>query len=171
MKRIVLSLVIVLATLGFALVAGAQDENMTAAHIEQIVTELWNAGDDSAIADLIAEDVVVNLPPSLNVNPPFSGHEGYLMNVMGWRAGLPDLKIEVLHLIASDELAAARVMITGTQTETFFGIPATNAELAFAANILYELDDEGKVVAEWWEWDTTLELIQLGLFTPPAPPQ
>lgn len=140
------------------------------AQAEAVITTIWNDGDMEAVTELIAEDVTVYLPPSLGVEPPFSGHEGYMMNAGGWRAGLPDLEVEIVATIGGEQAAALRVNITGTHTETFFGIPPTGAELAFGANILFFFNEDGQVTEEWWEWDTTLELIQLGLFTPPAPP-
>ena len=146
----------------------AQDDLDTHAQVELVIETLWNDGDLETVADFVAEDVTVYLPPSLGVDPPFSGIEGYQMNVAGWRAGLPDMAVEILAIVADDMGAAARVNITGSQTEEFFGIPPTNADLEFGANILYVFDETGLIVEEWWEWDTVLELIQLGLFVPPG---
>lgn len=140
----------------------------SAENIETLINTVWNEGDFDAIDEYVAEDVTVYLPPSLGVDPPFAGLEGYTINAMGWHAGLPNLAVEIMAIIAAEDAVAARVMITGTQTEEFFGIPATDAELAFAANIIYILNEDGLVVEEWWEWDTVLELVQLGLFTPPT---
>lgn len=164
MKRVLVTLALVVA-LSLSVV---QAQEMMSP-LEHIVA-LWNSGETESLADWVSEDVVVHLPLSLGVAPPFSGLEGYQMNVGGWRAGLPDLAVEVLAMVEDEGMAALRVMMTGTHTETFFGIPPTGAELAFTANILVEYDEDGRIVAEWWEWDTALELIQLGLFTPPAPP-
>lgn len=161
MKR--LWVLLVLLSLGALSVAHAQDD---ASPVEAVIAA-WNTGETDALAELISPDVVVNLPPSLGVQPPFSGLEGYGMNLGGWRAGLPDLNLELVTLIEGEDAAAARVLLTGTHTADFFGIPPTDAELAFAVNIIYEFDEAGMIVAEWWEWDTTLELVQLGLFTPP----
>ena len=136
--------------------------------VEGLISTVWNEGDLEAVGDYVAGDVMVYLPPSLGVDPPFAGIEGYTMNAAGWRAGLPDLNLEVLRIVAGEDAVAARVMISGTQTETFFGIPPTDAELSFAANIIYVMNEDGLIVEEWWEWDTVLELVQLGLFTPPG---
>lgn len=165
-----LSLITVL-TLGVLLSVAfisAQDDDDMASTAETIIESIWNEGDMEVVGEYISEDVVVYLPPSLGVEPPFAGHEGYMMNVGGWQAGLPDLNIEIGAVIDGEEASAVRVIITGTHTENFFGIPATGAELAFGANIIYIYDEDGLVVEEWWEWDTVLELIQLGLFTPPG---
>ncbi len=162
-------LVVSIVVLAFAWGSVAQDEMMsTGEQVEAIIETFWNEGDLMNIADWVAEDVTVYLPPSLGVDPPFAGHEGYSINAMGWRAGLPDMNIEVVAVVAGEDSAAARVVITGTQTEEFFGIPPTDAELAFGANIIYIFNEDGLLVEEWWEWDTVLELVQLGLFTPPG---
>lgn len=167
-NRMLLAILLIVLVSISLITSFAQEMMSPSEDIEALIEQVWNEGDFDAIADYVAEDVTVYLPPSLGVEPPFAGIEGYTMNAMGWHAGLPDLKVELITTIADENAVAVRVMITGTQTEEFFGIPATDAELAFAANIIYILDDDGLILEEWWEWDTVLELVQLGLFTPPS---
>lgn len=161
-------LIVIMAFISIPLLHIVGQEMDSAEQIEQLITSVWNEGDVDTIAEYVSEDVTVYLPPSLGVEPPFAGLEGYTMNVMGWRAGLPDMMIEVVTAFGNEEAVAVRGILTGTQTEEFFGIPATDAELVFGVNVIYILDEDGLIVEEWWEWDTVLELVQLGLFTPPS---
>ena len=163
-----IAIVLLLALVGMSAINASGQEMSSADQVEGLISSVWNEGDLEAVGDYVAEDVTVYLPPSLGVDPPFAGIEGYTMNAAGWRAGLPDLNLEVLRIVAGEDAVAARVMISGTHTETFFGIPPTDAELSFAANIIYVMNEDGLIVEEWWEWDTVLELVQLGLFTPPG---
>lgn len=161
-------IILVLAVASITTLSASGQDTSSTASVEGLITSVWNEGEFEAIEDYVAEDVTVYLPPSLGVDPPFAGIEGYSMNAAGWRAGLPDMRVEILRVIEGEDAVAVRVMITGTQTAEFFGIPPTGASLAFGANIIYVMNEEGLVVEEWWEWDTVLELVQLGLFTPPG---
>lgn len=127
---------------------------------------LWN-GSEMMMDGLVADLYVGHLPPSI-LPDPLLGPEGFAFNLGGWRAGLPDMTLEVLDRIVAEDKAVVRTRLTGTHTAEFFGIPPTNQPLSFEMVFSYHFDADGRLIEEWIDWDTTLELIQLGLFTPPG---
>ncbi len=73
---------------------------------------------------------------------------GYEAVIGAFRAGMPDLKVEQVEIIANDDVVAVRSRVTGTNTAPLFGQPATNRSIAFTAMDIHRLKD-GKIVETW----------------------
>jgi predicted ester cyclase len=76
--------------------------------------------------------------------------------------GMPDFKTEIQELIAEGDKVVARVIMTGTHTGDFYGIPATGRRVEFTGIYIVRIAD-GKIVEHWGEEDSVSLLQQLGV--------
>jgi steroid delta-isomerase-like uncharacterized protein len=89
---------------------------------------LWNEWDDGAVEDMLAPDITFR--GSLGqTTVGRDGWRGYRDLV---RRGAPDFHNEVLDQIATDDRAAARLRLTGTDRGAPLGIPATGRTFTYA---------------------------------------
>jgi predicted ester cyclase len=76
--------------------------------------------------------------------------------------GNPDLRFDIQHLIAEEELVAIRVTGTGTHTESgWCGLGATGKTWQATCNAHYRVSN-GKIVDFWINWDWLSIMQQLG---------
>jgi predicted ester cyclase len=75
-------------------------------------------------------------------------------------AAFPDVRLEVLDQVAEGDLAATRVVMTGTQKEEFYGVPATGAVGTLHVTFFDRVAD-GKIVEHWADADVGGFLQQL----------
>jgi predicted ester cyclase len=85
---------------------------------------------------------------------------GYETVIGGFRAGVPDLKVEQVEIIANDDVVAVRSRVTGTNTAPLFSQPATGKAIAFTAMDIHRVED-GKIVDTWHVEDFTTMQRQL----------
>ncbi|MFV2072645.1 MAG: ester cyclase [Thermoanaerobaculales bacterium] len=84
------------------------------------------------------------------------------------REAVPDQKIEVIHIVAQDDLVAFWATYSGTQLGPMGPFPATGKTLQLDMAGVHRIAD-GKIVETWVIWDNLTALSQLGLFPPPTP--
>ncbi|MDG6027745.1 MAG: nuclear transport factor 2 family protein [Candidatus Brocadia sp.] len=77
--------------------------------------------------------------------------------------GFPDLRAEVLHQHVSEDTITVEVMLYGTHTQTWQGIPATGREIAVPACAVFLFDATGKLAGERVYCDGGLLLKQMGV--------
>jgi steroid delta-isomerase-like uncharacterized protein len=80
---------------------------------------------------------------------------------------LPDLRIDIVHRLVTDDAIALEVRISGTHLGTWRGLPATGRRLEFPLCALYAFDGEGKLAGERIYYDRGRVLEQVGLFRDP----
>jgi steroid delta-isomerase-like uncharacterized protein len=80
----------------------------------------------------------------------------------------PDLKIEVRHRYATDEVVILEVTISGTQTGAWRGLPGTGVPFRFPLCAIYTFDQENKLLGEKIYYDRATVLRQLGVFREPT---
>jgi steroid delta-isomerase-like uncharacterized protein len=118
----------------------AEEENKAVVrrHLEQAVSqgrhEVWD--------EIMAEDFVLHHP----MVPP--GRAAYARSVEILREGFPDLREEVLDLVAEGDRVVARYIERGTHTGTFFGLPPSGRAYEKHGLALYRL--AGGRLAEVW---------------------
>lgn len=66
--------------------------------------------------------------------------------------------------IAEDNKVMCRFTLTGTQSNPFFGVPATGKKVAVTAMNIYEFNEDGKIIREEGLPDIFSLLGQLGAF-------
>jgi steroid delta-isomerase-like uncharacterized protein len=133
--------------------------------VRRFVDEVWNGGNVDAIDAIIAPDAVDHNP---NPGQP-PGSEGVKWVVRAFRAGLPDLRMELEDQIAEGDTVADRWTISGTHQGELFGIPATGKRVRMAGIDMIRVV-EGKMVEHWLSVDQLGLLQQLGIVPTPGQP-
>src|SRR5215210_1126447 len=113
--------------------------------------------------DYIAEHPDVSIP--LNKTRSIGYQQRFVM-------ALPDIHLEVLHVLAEGEHVLIHWTASGTHTEhlaTVAGetIPPTRRSVRVSGALLTEVRD-GKIVREWTNWDQLSLSAQLGIIDQPG---
>jgi steroid delta-isomerase-like uncharacterized protein len=77
--------------------------------------------------------------------------------------GFPDFTIDVRQTHASDDAVIVEVLMRGTHTGPFRGIPATGRQMAVPVCAVFPFDENEKLAGERLYYDVALMLTQLGL--------
>jgi len=116
---------------------------------ERSVVARWlAAGDSGAVEtfdDLLHRDVVVHAPRGLSTNDRESEKQV-------WRDALtamPDLRHEIQEVLAQGNVEMARVIVTGTLSSDFAGVPGSGQSVRMDQAVIVHL--EGGKIAEAWE--------------------
>lgn len=122
------------------------------------------AGDMDALDDLIAADYVrhCQATPDVEVNS-LAAFKEFLLND---RASFPDPQLQVVHLIAEDNLVAFWASYAGVQEGPMGPFPATGNRMEIDFAGIHRIED-GKIAETWVTWDNLTALTQLGLWPPP----
>ena len=129
--------------------------------------DAFNAGDTSALDQLLAADIV-NLQPAMGLA---AGAEGIKQLVTAYKTGFPDGQISIVDLVAEGDAVAANLAFSGTQQGLFAGIPPTNKRVEGVRMVAVWHVADGKLVQYWPVVDNLGLVTQLGLipaFSPPA---
>ncbi len=120
--------------------------------------EIYNSNNLDELNEVIAFDVFM---PKIMPNMP-TRLEGAKAVHQKTLLGMPDFRTEIQDLIAEDDKVVARVLMTGTHTGNFYGIPATGKHVEFTGVFIARIEN-GKIVEHWGEEDSYGLLLQLGL--------
>ena len=120
--------------------------------------EIYNSNNLDDLNDIMALDV---LTPKIMPNMP-SGLDGAKAVHQKTLIGMPDFHTEIQDLIAENDKVVARILMTGTHTGDFYGIPATGKQVGFTGVFIVRIAN-GKIVEHWGEEDSYSLLLQLGL--------
>ncbi len=128
--------------------------------------EFYGAMNNHDVKDVIsrmADDVVDHqLPPDMP-----NGKEGAARFFTMMFDSAPDMRFDILDTIISDNKAAIRSRVTGTQTGTFLQMPATGKPFDVEGIDIVEVNDELKVTQHWGIFDFAKMMQQVGLAQPP----
>lgn len=128
--------------------------------IERYYNEVWNEGKLAVLDELLSKDYINHTPST--PNPP-AGPEGLKPIVAAIRKGFPDLHYELKDIIVTQDRAVARVVMTGTQTDTLFDQPPTGKKVE-VNQINIEQIENGKITQHWRVTDELTMMKQLGKF-------
>ena len=132
-------------------------QNVKAIH--RYFEEVWNQGKLDVLDELLSSDYVNH---SSSIPDPEPGPAGVKPIVLAMRQAFPDLRYRIDQLVASDELVAVRVTLSGTHRGDFFGTPPTGKRFEVTQTNL-ERFREGKIVEHWRNTDELSLLRQLGV--------
>ena len=119
--------------------------------------ELLSAGDVDGFGRLLSDDFVEHEEvPGLSPT-----REGVIDLFRGYLVAFPDLRMEVLDLLASGDKAVARVKATGTHDGEFMGLPPSGRAVEVQLIDIMRFED-GLVVEHWGVMDMLGMLQQLG---------
>ena len=77
--------------------------------------------------------------------------------------GFPDLKFEIKHVHIADDAIPVEMLLSGTHTDTWRGIPATGRRFEIPLCAVFIFDQNDKIAGERGYFDAALMLRQLGL--------
>ena len=129
--------------------------------------EFYGAMNNHDVKDVVsrmADDVVDHqLPPEMP-----NGKEGPARFFTMMFDSAPDMRFDILDTIISDNKAAIRSRVTGTQTGTFLQMPATGKPFDVEGIDIVEVNDDLKVTQHWGIFDFAKMMQQVGLAQPPS---
>lgn len=117
-----------------------------------------NTGDIALGQSIISPDVVFFAPTSPE---PMHGFQGYTAVLDMMRGAMPDVSWKAEEFISEGDKVMVRFSMTGTQTNPFMGMPATDKKVCVTAMNIYEFKD-GMIVREHGLPDLFSMLVQLG---------
>jgi steroid delta-isomerase-like uncharacterized protein len=128
----------------------------------RFVDEVMNQGKLSTIDELFAPEFVghINLPPV----PPMN-REGVKSLFAMYHNAFSVLQTTIEDLIAEDDKVVGFLILKGTHTGNFMGIPATGKQIAFRTMDIFRIADE-KIVEHWAMPDQFSLRQQLGAISP-----
>ncbi|MFC4032263.1 ester cyclase [Streptomyces polygonati] len=118
------------------------------------------SGDLDAFVELVAPDSVDHDPAP--VQGP--GPEGFKAMFAQLRAAFPDLRVEVDHLVATDDELAFAYTIKGTHRGELNGHAPTGRPVSYRGMQISRFVD-GKIVERWGSSDELGMMRQLGLIS------
>lgn len=131
--------------------------------VQRYYDELWSAGDLSASDELLDEAFW----SFTNEDTFASGRDDVTATIGLLHGAMPDLRVEVLQLIAEGDFVAARLVITGTHTGDFMSIPPSGNTVRFALTSVLTVSG-GKIVEERQTLDILSLVMGLGILPPDA---
>jgi steroid delta-isomerase-like uncharacterized protein len=128
--------------------------------IVQRYQEIYNSNDLDALAEVVSEDL---LTPKIMSGIP-TGIEGAKAAHRIMLAGFPDYETIIDDVFAEGDKVAVRITMSGTNTGSFMGIPATGKHVSFTGIYIARIAS-GKIVEHWGEEDGVSLLQQLGVLS------
>ena len=130
--------------------------------IRRWVANAWNKGNFTGVDALFDSGYVLHDPAG-----PVTGASGLTDFIALYRRGFPDLKMEVDDVLESDDRAAWRFTVTGTQHGEFMGIPATGRAIVVTGVLISRFEGD-RWAEDWVAYDGVGMLRQLGVLETPA---
>lgn len=137
--------------------ASAQAKALVREHFEAI-----NQRDQSKVADLHADDVVVH-----SAGRELVGIEAVISDWWAQLEAVPDLRDSIDMLVAEGDRVAIRYTTTGTHEGEFLGLDPTGKAVEVTSMAIVRI--EGEEIIEWWNQPDRFEFFrQLGLIEDPT---
>ena len=83
-----------------------------------------------------------------------------------FRSGIPDLRVNILDVIAEDDKVATRYTVEGTHEGDLFGVPPTGRRVSIGSMAVERVSD-GKIQEHWRITDSLDMMQQLGAIPVP----
>jgi steroid delta-isomerase-like uncharacterized protein len=131
--------------------------------VRRFVEEFWNQKNPSAADELMAADVLIQMPTGEVVN--LDGLKGFAEM---WRGSFPDWNSTFEELIAEGDRVAERWTGRGTHQGELQGIPPTGRRVEVPGSVFYRIAD-GEIVEFRGQLDMMSLMQQIGAI--PAPEQ
>ena len=114
--------------------------------VQKYWDEVWNAGNDDALAEVFHEDHVNHW----SIGDDTVGIEDLLSRIVDFRNAFPDFKIHVEQVVGEGDIIVSRWRATGTHEGEWQGIPATGRQFEYSGMNLFRIEC-GKIVESWGE--------------------
>jgi predicted ester cyclase len=130
----------------------------------RLIDEGFNKGNLAAVDELVSADLEEHeqLPPGMT-----PGREGLKTLITSMRTAFPDNKSTIEDFAVDGEKTWSRIVVRGTNTGPFMGMPPTGKRVTFEVMDLCRFAG-GKVVEHWGVSDNFAMMQQLGAIPAPA---
>jgi predicted ester cyclase len=128
--------------------------------VRRFVEEVLNRGEIGLLDDLVADDHIEHGPLGNHC-----GLEGIRRDLMTCRIAFPDLRYEIVDLVAEGDLVARRFEATGTHLGEWLGTPPTGRRVR-VAGLAIDRIAAGKLAETWNNVDLFGLLRQIGAIEP-----
>lgn len=129
--------------------------------VRRFFDEAINAGNLDAFDEFCSPDYVWHGGADPGGLGDVHGLVAFKQAVDAFFTGFPDLKVEILDLLAQGDKAAVRFRESGTHLGAFVGFPATSRRVTFSGMGIYRAH-AGKLVEEWFVDDSRAIFEQIG---------
>ncbi len=138
--------------------------NTNAKRMTEFYEKVMNAHDPSMIDSFVTDDMKDHMPP-----PPTypAGKEGLKSFFRDWFTAFPDLHADVKWVKTFGDTAIAYVKMTGTNTGSWMGAPATNKKMDIESMDIVIIKD-GKATEHWGMTEEMKMMTQLGMMQSPG---
>ena len=131
-----------------------------ASRARRVVAEVLNGEDGDAMAELLADDVVVH---GLGSGEDTKGVEAFAEGLAAWRVAVPDSEDTVDDAVAEGDTVVLFCTRRGTLESEYPGVPAGAVGNSFEIVVVHKFRFEDWRVAEWWRLADALGMArQLG---------
>ena len=103
-----------------------------------------DSGDVEAFDDLLHRDVLVHAPRGLSTNDLEAEKQVWRDAV----TAMPDLRHDIQEVVAQGNVEMARVIVTGTLSHDFAGVPGNGQSVRMDQAVIVHLD-RGKITEAW----------------------
>jgi steroid delta-isomerase-like uncharacterized protein len=121
--------------------------------------EIWNQGRYEVVDELFHQDAIAH--GLREGEQPLHGPEELKAFQLAFRAGFPDIHIDIDDLVVEDEKVAVRFTARATHRGEFFGVPATGRRINVSGMCLVRVRD-GQMIEAWNQYDLFGLLRQIG---------
>lgn len=129
--------------------------------VRRMCREVWTEGRLDVLEELVAADAVDHRAP-----PEAQGIDGAKAHIADMRAGISDLRLDVIEMVAEGDLVACELLWSGYHDGNLFGIPPSYRWARCSQSCTYRIQD-GKIAEIWQVVDMLGLLEDFGV----APPQ
>jgi steroid delta-isomerase-like uncharacterized protein len=130
--------------------------------VRRYLEEVWNQGHLAAIDELVAPGFVLHDNPyAADLPGPMGVRQIYAEQC----AGFPDQHYTIEDIFAEGDRVAVRATFRFTHRVAVVGAAPTGRRIAVRDINLYRVVD-GKLVEQWWAYDVSSMLQQLGVASP-----
>jgi predicted ester cyclase len=125
----------------------------------QKINEMFMSGNTDGIENYVADNVVEHNPDPMIKSTGIQ----YLKDaIKTYKAGYPDMKFNILSLVAEGDMAVMHFNMTGTNTGQMGDYPPTNKAVDVNGVDIVRFEN-GKGVEHWGYWEESKMMTQLGL--------
>ena len=129
--------------------------------LKQFMDEVWNQGDFTNLAQMVADPYAVISDPGDPWNGQSIGFETFKARVGYTRNAFPDVSFQIEEAVEGQDVTALRWMMTGTHLGDLPMLPATGKQFAITGMTFYVLKN-GLIAGHRQNFDQLGFLAQIG---------
>ncbi len=122
--------------------------------VRRYLDEVYNKNNPGVLDELLAPDYRRYLASGAALN-----RDEQRQRLAGMRAAFPDIRVEIVRLIAEGSFVTMQVLVRGTQRGAFAGVEATGRTIAVPAIDIVRIENE-KLVEHWGGMDQSVVIQQ-----------